>query len=373
MAEVAVRCELMGLQLKYIRFCLEMPSPNREFNLRITDMITITEMKLNSMMALSKLKNQQLSRQQLVKEVGVMEELNSEEGNSTNSTPISNLICDSNSQTPTPDDVGSQKFKSISRCIEEESLDFEMIPSFLFEEKEDSVDSEPQEEKSLTTRSNSIDVLHFPSEGVESKLIRDFISRNQGTIDGQYCLYLKEFFILDNKVNGMNYSYLHLDDVRSLFDRGKYVIVLSISYENLVNPWIPSLGYQSDFRCMPSIVSSCVTDAASIDERMLFVKLIDRIRPVLLLLGRTIEMEKVLEPQGIVPWTLLWSLYTGGVCFLIKMPVTDMSVQVIKCFNSAGNLVSFHGYFTCSSLQLLEIVLGFLEWNSSCNIHFLHL
>ncbi|XP_026398579.1 uncharacterized protein LOC113294394 isoform X1 [Papaver somniferum] len=236
--------------------------------------------------------------------------MKSEEGDSTNSTRVPDLIGGSNSQIstyPIPNDIGSQKFKSISRCIEEESLDFEMIPSFLFEEKEDSVNSEPQEEKSLTTRSNSIDVLHFPSKGVESKVIRDFISRNQGTIDGQYCLYLKEFFILGNKVNGMNYSYLHLDDVRSLFDRGKYVIVLSISYENLVNPWIPSLGYQSDFRYIPSIVSFCVNDAASLDERMLLVKMIDRTRPVLLLLGKVIEMEKVLEHQGIIPWTVLWS------------------------------------------------------------------
>ncbi|KAI3952072.1 hypothetical protein MKW92_037406, partial [Papaver armeniacum] len=46
-----------------------------------------------------------------------------------------------------------------------------------------------------------------------------------------------------------------------------------------------------------------------------------------------------------MPWTILWSLYTGGVCFLIKIPVTDMSVRVMKCFNSAGNLVSFHDYF----------------------------
>ncbi|KAI3963622.1 hypothetical protein MKW92_039061, partial [Papaver armeniacum] len=220
-----------------------------------------------------------------------------EDSNGVLDSTATTIICDSNSQTPTPDDIGSQMFESISRGIEEESLDFEVVPSFLFEEKEDSVNSKPQEEKSLTTRSNSIGVLHFLSEGFESKVVRDFIRRNQGIIDEQYSRYLKEFSSLDSKTNGMNYFYLHLDDIRSLFDRGKYPIVLSISYENLVNPWILSLGYQSDFRYIPLVVILCVNDAASLDERMLLVKMTVRIRHVLLLLCRVIEMEKVLEPQ----------------------------------------------------------------------------
>ncbi|KAI3835412.1 hypothetical protein MKX03_034502 [Papaver bracteatum] len=142
MEELAVRSELMVLQLKYIRFSLDMHSPNRKFNLRIIDMmISITKMRFKSIIALSESKNDQSPRHQLVKEVGVIEKMKSEEWDSTNSTPVSNLICDSNSQTSTPDDVGSQMFKSISRGIEEESLNFEVVPSFLFEEKEDSINS----------------------------------------------------------------------------------------------------------------------------------------------------------------------------------------------------------------------------------------
>ncbi|KAI3888509.1 hypothetical protein MKX03_015139 [Papaver bracteatum] len=124
-------------------------------------MISVTGMRLKSIMALSESKYYQSPRYQLVKEVGVMEEMKSEEGDSTNSTPVSNLICESNSQTPIPDDVGSRMFKSNSRGIEEESLNFEVVLSFLFEKKEDSINSEREEEKSLTIRSTSIDVLHF--------------------------------------------------------------------------------------------------------------------------------------------------------------------------------------------------------------------
>ncbi|KAI3908743.1 hypothetical protein MKW98_029293 [Papaver atlanticum] len=161
MAEWAVRSELMVLQSKYISFSLDMHSPNREFNLRITDMmISITEI---------------------------------------------------------PDDVGSQMFKSISNGIDEESLNFEVVPSFLFEEKEDSINSE---RKSLTIRSNSIDVLHFQSEGVESKVIRNFNNRNKSTIDEQCYEHLKELFILNKKLNYMDCLFLQPYVTRLLFDRG---------------------------------------------------------------------------------------------------------------------------------------------------------
>ncbi|KAI3893682.1 hypothetical protein MKX03_032098, partial [Papaver bracteatum] len=110
-------------------------------------------------------------------------------------------------------------FESISRGIEEESLDFEVVPSFLFEEKEDSVNTKPQEEKSLITRSSSIYVLHFQSEVVEIKVVRDYMDRNQSTIDKQYCQYLKELFYHQSKFLYRDYFYFQLDISRLLFDR----------------------------------------------------------------------------------------------------------------------------------------------------------
>ncbi|XP_026394441.1 uncharacterized protein LOC113289406 [Papaver somniferum] len=238
-----------------------------------------------------------------------MEEMNSKEGNSTNPTPISDLICDSNSQTPIPDDVGSQMFKSISRGIEEESLDFEVVPSFLFEEKENSIPTVIDEEDDLDLElippfffdenedDDSLNGMSLQFEEVSKQKLISFSKLNQVKIDkvnnSSPVLFnnfeknfdnlkcLREFFILDNKVNGINYFYLHLNDVRPLFDRGKYVIVLSISYENLVNIWIPSLGYQSDFQYTHLIVSSCVNSVEIHGETKVFVQMSEKGKIVL--------------------------------------------------------------------------------------------
>ncbi|XP_026456934.1 uncharacterized protein LOC113357706 [Papaver somniferum] len=128
---------------------------------------------------------------------------------------------------------------------EKDSLNFELTPPFFFIEKED------------------VDSLHGVRLQYEehSKLeINGFSELNQikiGEVQIKLCACSSSL----------------LNATRSLFDRGKCIVISSLTYEKLLLQLLLSVGFDSDFRFQYSFPHLCVSDIVTLGTRKMLVQM----------------------------------------------------------------------------------------------------
>ncbi|XP_026422377.1 uncharacterized protein LOC113318423 isoform X2 [Papaver somniferum] len=205
-----VRSNLCALGMEKQRLMFTEISPDREFNLSKTEhLISITENELENLISTT------------AEELG----------------PFITAIASTQPQSSVEQLVDAAKgvaekkdetdFELIipSYFFEEQddSLDLELIPSFFLEELDESVNCDPQEVQLIPNSNNSNCIKGSLTEIVFSKWIRVFNNHNQLTMRVS-CLnlkLLKELMLNYHQLSGKNRFTLLLANTRMYFDRGK--------------------------------------------------------------------------------------------------------------------------------------------------------
>ncbi|XP_026407406.1 uncharacterized protein LOC113302675 [Papaver somniferum] len=134
---------------------------------------------------------------------------------------------------------------------DDDSLELELIPQFFFAEEED------DDSSNFELLINLSDKVNFKSKEVISSEV------NCEKIDCS-----KELIISHSKLFRKNCFTPLFDDSRSIFDRGKYVVVPP----NCIGKLILSLGFKSGFGFLDLIIPLCVHDADICVDGKLLVK-----------------------------------------------------------------------------------------------------
>lgn len=211
----------------------------------------------------------------------------------------------------------------------DDSLDLEWIPSFFFKEQEESVNLDPQEEKPIPNSSNSICIKGSLTAVFFSNRISFFNNHNQQTLWGSWENHelFRELMLSHNKLSGTICFPLLLDYSRLLFDRGKgfllmgkhpcwvrscskfcidlltsgfvifngSIILLVLCNKKIASKMVSIHGYESNSLFNDSFVLVFVKTDNIGDGSTLFVKMTQRNKFLFLLLARIVAFIRLMS------------------------------------------------------------------------------